>query len=302
MFHHFHDSIHPRGQGSLSPQDFEEMIDWLAKEHQILDADEYLFHLEKNTLKSNQICLSFDDALLCQIDIATPILDNRKIKAFFFVYSSPFCGDPDALEIYRYFRTTEFSDIDDFYNEFFMQAKSSHEEAYSQALNTYNKNNYLSAYPFYTENDKWFRYLRDETFGKSNYEKIMDQLMLDHQFNKEVASKNLWMSDKNIGDLHNSGHAIGLHSYSHPTTMHNLTGAQQELEYGKDFDHLRSVLNSDPVAMSHPCGNYNDDTLKILRKLRMKIGFRSNSSITHIKSNLEVPRNDHANIYKAMKR
>lgn len=300
MFHHFHNSKHPEGQGSLSSDDFEQMIEWLTRKHQILNADEYLYKLENDDLKNNEICLSFDDALLCQSEIAAPILDRRGIKAFFFVYSSPFCGDPDPLEIYRYFRTTEFSNIDEFYDQFFLQAKVNHPESYDNALKEFDGKNYLSAFPFYTDNDKWFRYLRDLVLGKLKYEEIMNQLMINHQFNKELASKNLWMSNKNIQELHSNGHIVGLHSYSHPTTLHSLTMKQQEAEYGKNFDHLSSLLNTKPIAMSHPCGNYNEDTLRILNKFGIRIGFRSNNSVTHINSSLEIPRNDHANIYKEM--
>lgn len=302
MFHHFHDQKHPESQGSLSCNDFEEMIDWLSKKHQILDADAYLSKLENNTLKNNEICLSFDDALLCQSEIAAPILDSLKIKAFFFIYSSPFCGDPDPLEIYRYFRTTKFSNINEFYDQFFLQTKNDHSDLFEKALKQYDKENYLSEFPFYTENDKWFRFLRDLALGKAKYEEIMNRLMIEYHFNKESASKNLWMSNENIQELHSSGHIIGLHSYSHPTNLHTLTREQQEFEYEKNFDHLSSILNDKPIAMSHPFGRYNEDTLKILNKFGIRIGFRSNNSITHINSKLEIPRNDHANIFKDMKK
>ena len=53
--------------------------------------------------------------------------------------------------------------------------------------------------------------------------------------------------------------------------------------------------------MSHPYGDYNGDTLKILEQLGIRIGFRSSLSETKIKGKYEIPRADHANIYKAMK-
>ena len=37
-----------------------------------------------NKLKENEVCLTFDDAIKCQIDIALPILEDLKIKSFFF--------------------------------------------------------------------------------------------------------------------------------------------------------------------------------------------------------------------------
>ena len=59
-------------------------------------------------------------------------------------------------------------------------------------------------------------------------------------------------------------------------------------------------MKNKPISMSHPCGNYNLETLKILSDLKIKIGFRSNVNIPNIKSNLEIPRVDHANLIKSL--
>ena len=42
--------------------------------------------------------------------------------------------------------------------------------------------------------------------------------------------------------------------------------------------------------MSHPCGNYNQMSLSVLKKLGIRIGFLSNMNIKKtIRSSLEVP-------------
>ena len=53
--------------------------------------------------------------------------------------------------------------------------------------------------------------------------------------------------------------------------------------------------------MSHPCGNYNENILSYLGSLGIKIGFRSSMNVRSIKSSLEIPREDHANILMLMK-
>lgn len=300
MFHHFHNEQHPIGQGSLSADQFERMIDWLTERYSLLNADEYLFKLKQKKLDKSDICLTFDDALLCQSEIAAPILKKRNIQAYFFVYSSPFMGNPDYLEIYRYFRTTEFESIDSFYEKFFDKTRSIFEDDYEIAKNNYDENKYLKAFPFYTENDKWFRYLRDNTLGKERYEVIMLALMSQHKFNPAIIKKMLWMNEDSLTGLLKDGHTIGLHSYSHPTTLHLLDKKSQEDEYRKNYKHLSELLNINLFAMSHPCGNYNSDTLEILNAKNIGIGFRSNNSIKEVKSSLEIPREDHANILKEM--
>ena len=107
MFHHFHNENHLPAQGSLSSDDFAEMLDWLAQRYKILSAFEFLEQFESGNLDKSDICLSFDDALLCQWDVAVPVLQKLKIQAFFFVHSSVFSANPDFLEIFRYFRCND---------------------------------------------------------------------------------------------------------------------------------------------------------------------------------------------------
>ena len=57
-------------------------------------------------LEPSDICLSFDDALRCQYDLALPVLKEYKIKAFFFIYSALLCGIDNYLEIFRDFKFT----------------------------------------------------------------------------------------------------------------------------------------------------------------------------------------------------
>jgi len=119
MFHHFHDDFHLPGQGSLSASDFDLMISWLSDRYVILDAQEYKSRFLSRTLKNTDICLSFDDALKCQYDIALPVLRKNNISAFFFIHSTALFSSTDFLEIFRYFRTTQFKNLEEFYTYFF---------------------------------------------------------------------------------------------------------------------------------------------------------------------------------------
>lgn len=128
----------------------------------------------------------------------------------------------------------------------------------------------------------------------------MRLLMRQHGFEpREIMSK-LWMSNSHLKEIESNGHLVGLHSFSHPTTMHLLDSTTQRREYAMNYEQLLEVLKSPPVSMSHPCGNYNSDTLRILAGLGIRIGFRSNNSVNSIRSALEVPREDHAIVLKEM--
>ena len=303
MFHHFHGDKHLPAQGSLSKIDFENMLDWIDKKYNLIGSHDYLSKLLANSLENEDVCLSFDDALLCQYDVAVPILRKRNIDAFFFIYSSVFTGNPDYLEIFRYFRTSCFENIDNFYEHFFHTVEFKYKAQFEDHKKKYIYLDYLNAFPFYSENDKWFRYLRDQLLGIEKYNEIMVELMKFKCFDISEAKKLLWMTEKNLKEISGAGHLIGLHSYSHPTQISKLKKEEQYIEYKNNLVHLESLIGKGSVvSMSHPCGDYNEDTLKILKDLRIKIGFRSNLSQTEVNSNLEIPRNDHANIVREMQK
>ena len=160
---------------------------------------------------------------------------------------------------------------------------------------------YLGEFPFYTAEDRWFRYLRDQMLGPDLYEKSMIELMQEFKYDQLEGMKELWMSEHQLGEIASAGHSLGLHSFSHPTQISKLDYASQKIEYEKNLVHLEKILGKDEItSMSHPCGDYNQDTLNILRDLKIKVGFRSNI-VNRKKSDLEIPREDHANIFKLMR-
>ena len=88
MFHHFYDDRHPAGQGAINKEDLELMLDWLADRYSLLNADEYQSKAESQRLSNNEICLSFDDGLLCQYQIAYPVIRKRNLSAYFFLITT----------------------------------------------------------------------------------------------------------------------------------------------------------------------------------------------------------------------
>ena len=129
MFHHFHDEgIHTRSQGSISKDEFYKLIKFIGRE-KILNSEEFFNRFKENKLKEKDLCLTFDDSLGCQYDIALPVLEELNIKSFFFVNSSVFTENPDLLEVNRYFRKNYFKNVNEFYDNFF--------RIYGKSLNKY---------------------------------------------------------------------------------------------------------------------------------------------------------------------
>jgi len=308
MFHHFHDDgIHTKGQGSIDKDDFYKMINFIGRNN-ILDADIFYEKFKNNKLKNNEVCLTFDDALKCQIDIALPVLEDLQIKSFFFAYTSIFQGKVDNLEFFRYFRMNYYKNVDEFYNNFY--------KALSYDLNSFfEKNRFIIEqtkirFPHYSISDIKFRLVRNNFLTKSQYEEIMFLMFKEKQFNPYDISKKLFFEKNDLQTLNNLGHLIGLHSHNHPTQLEKLSYDDQKNEYVKCLSLISDILNkpkNEIKFMSHPCGSYNQDTLQILKNLGIELGFKQIMTIEPEKgmkkvnnSFLEVARQDHADILRRM--
>ena len=308
MFHHFHDNvIHTKGQGSIDKDDFNKMINFIGRNN-ILDADVFFEKFKNNKLKSHEVCLTFDDAIKSQIDIALPVLEEHKIKSFFFVYTSMFEGKPDNLEFFRYFRMNYFNNAEEFYDSFYKILDKNLKCFFEKNIGVINEKKIKS--PHYSIEDIKFRLVRDIFLTKIDYEKIMFLMFREKQFNYKNFTKKLYFHENDLKTLNNLGHLIGLHSHNHPTLMEKLNYKEQKNEYEKCLNTISNILDkpkNEIKFMSHPCGSYNYDTFEILKGLGIELGFKQimtvepKKGMTKINNSfLEIARQNHAHIYKMM--
>ncbi len=292
MFHHFHGNGHAASQGSISAAELARLLDYLGSER-ILGAQEWQERALAGQLGSDELCLTFDDALRSQIDVALPVLEERGLTAFWFVYSDAFGTPVRNVEIFRAFRHDCYPDIEAFYREFEAKVRESeYADTAEKAISIGLADSHLSEFGFYSCSDRRFRYLRDKVLGKVAYEDLMVGLMAASNYNVEAARRHLWMSEDDLFKLHCNGHVVGLHSFTHPTELKLLSQEEQMQEYAANKEHLEKVLGSPVIAMSHPCNSYDSETLSILNGLGIRLGFRSNMALLD-GSLFECPREDH---------
>lgn len=294
MFHHFHNETHPKEQGSISQNDLSKLIEFIHPKR-ILTPEKWLKKVEKKCLEPRDLCLTFDDALLCQFEIAKPVLDAYKLKAFWFVYTGIFDEKKPPLEVYRRFRHEKFSSIEEFYKAFDAHIfQTPYAEKINKDLCHFCPKTFLQEHAFYTPEDRRFRYIRDEILGPQAYYSIMNSMIESYGVHhQEDYAKGLWMLPKHLKTLKKEGHIIGLHSHSHPTRMEKLSYQEQYQEYCSNHKALKKLLNKPCTVMSHPSNSYAASTLEVLKKLKIPFGFRADMEKGWNRSWLEMPREDH---------
>ena len=155
-------------------------------------------------------------------------------------------------------------------------------------------------YPFYTINEIRFRFLRDKFFLKNKYEKLMLEMCKEKKFNYKNYISKIYFNKKDIIKLIKEGHEIGLHTHNHPMNLDKLSFKVQKNELLRNFKTLEKITKIKPISASFPTGAYNNNTLKILRDLNIKICFKDNMIPNKRKiinnSHLEIARINHAEI------
>lgn len=301
MFHHFHGGIYKKSPGSLSAVEFDLLLDSIDPKY-LLSADIWLEKFLAGQISAGEYCLTFDDNLKCQYDIAVPILQKRNLKAFWFIHTAVFEGNIDILELYRRFRTEYFIDHDEYYKNFLIIIDElNFSKKCELGLKNFNIEKHYIENPYLSLSEKKFRFVRDYILSRNEYINIMNYMINYHKVPIKELSKNLYMSENDIKDLSSSGHLIGLHSHNHPTKITELDFENHENEYKKNFEFISKLVKKNPIAMSHPCNIYDQNTFKILNNLGIKLGFRANILQKQL-SNFELPRHNHTNLIKLLRK
>ena len=133
----------------------------------------------------------------------------------------------------------------------------------------------------------------------------------EKKFEPKKYYSNLFFSEKDINQLNSLEHIVGLHSHNHHTMIENLSYEEQKNEYIKCMKKISEIISkpqSHIKVMSHPCGSYNHDTLKILKNLGIDLGFKASMHVEKDRgmkkinnSTLEIARKDHSEIIKMIK-
>jgi len=299
MFHHFHGGSHRQSPGSIDDHTLDELISEIEREFNILGAEEFRQKVESRSLSANDTCLTFDDALKSQVDVAVPVLESRGITAQFFVYSTAFEPGGAELEIVRDFRSQKFESTEIFLIALLDSLEALHGDI-RQSLQNQFPPNYLAQYSFYSLADRQLRFLRDEMLTADQYSSAMRRLMDDAGVDQEEVRQRLMMNLDDLRLLSQNGHEIGLHSRSHPTRIDEYDTTQVADEYESNFSFITNVTGKRPRTMSHPCGRFSGQSLETLRNLGISVGFIDSPAPNVNNDPLCIPRHDHSDLVRLL--
>lgn len=285
MYHYVRDLKHSRYPNikGLDVTLFYEQIEYLRKHYQFITMEMLIDSIESNnSLPDKSVLLTFDDAYSDHFKYVFPYLDKHKIQGSFFTPVKAVTKNT-LLDVNKiHFILAAENDKSRIINEIKNELKRHSID--------YNLNNFS----FYFEKlAKPSRYdSADVIFIKRllqvELEESVRKIITDNLFEKIVDSdessfsRELYMDVEQIQCMNRNGMHIGSHGYDH-YWLGSLDEEQQKMEMEKGLDFLSSIgSDTKNWTMCYPYGDYNESTIKLLKKYNCKLALTTEVNIADL--------------------
>ena len=279
----------------LDLEQFKFQIKYLKSKYEILNPiDIHEIIAKKKELKSNYCWLTFDDGYIDHYQNVIPVLEENKLKASFFppVKSTLQNTILDVNKIHLILaKNNNYEMLLKEVEEIFCKNGSKNEtDLFKNLLKSINTNN-----RFDDINVILLKRLLQRELPKEIRLKICEILFKKYvSKDSKLLSKKFYMSLSQIKEIFKLGHEIGIHGYEHDW-YGRLNKKDQKSEILKSLMFWKNNgLLKEKFSFCYPYGDYNKDTLNILRELKCSLGLTTKAMDTSLKnySPLELPRLD----------
>ena len=236
----------------VSPAEFGHQLDRLGNDAEFVGVQDIVAALDgEGNLPDKSICITFDDGLREQFELAWPMLERRNIPAVFFINTHPIFSHSvlpvHKLHIVRSRIDTELlaRDLDRFFEDNGIQKnKLSADQISEKAAQQYHYDDSDTA-QFKFRFNFILDHSEQDAFVTDCFSRYVDE-------DESETSRNLYMDEDMIRELSQHS-AIGSHSHSHlPLARLDPDHADREINRGREL--LTGMGASDVVAFSYPYG------------------------------------------------
>ena len=225
---------------------------------------------EELFISSDKYLPTFDDGFKDHIFAAEVLKKNNSI-GIFFISTSPLKNNT-MLDVHKTHLILGKVKSSEALNEL---EKYLYKNKITKFYNNNEKSKYKLAYKKHLDEDdkKQFKKIMNYYGDLKLKHKILDYLLKKFEINTKP--NDYYMNKKEIKYLKSLGMIIGCHSESH-TLLSRLSYREQFKELSNSKIFLEKIINKSVDTFCHPFGrktSYNDDTLKILKKLKYKLAY-----------------------------
>ncbi len=297
MFHYVRDLLNSRYPDikGLDLNLFKEQIEFLSKNYNFIRTEELIDSFENNTsLPPNSVLLTFDDGYTDHFECVFPVLEKRKIQGSFYIPVQTVLENK-ILDVNKiHYILAAVPDKQDLINDIFNRLNNYRFE-YGLMDNDFYFQKLAISSRFDSKEVIFIKRLLQVELEESLRSKITDELFIKYVTSDEKSfSRELYMSEDQVRIMRENGMHIGGHGYSH-YWLSSLNKVKQAYEIDRSIDFIKNIGGDlDYWSMCYPYGDFNQDTLDLLKDRGCKLGLTTNVDIFDYTKNdfLKVPRLD----------
>ncbi|HLO78444.1 MAG TPA: polysaccharide deacetylase family protein [Magnetospirillum sp.] len=265
---------------ALTVRQFETALDRLLAEYEPVTAARLRdWFAGEADLPSKGVYLSFDDGIRDHVTNVLPVLQRRGLEGSFFVPGSILAEDGrlPPLERQRFLQYA-FGD----YPTFLAAFVATVQERFGIAglgmteENLGRMGDYLADYAFYTDEERYYRWLRDTVLTPEQFLAVVDQLFAARFPDERALFATYYLSANELAELKAAGMVVGAHGYVHEH-LPRLADPRADMERGMAA--IEGVIGERPWIASYPYGSYDQGTVALMRDLRMAFAFTTQNQI-----------------------
>jgi len=278
----------------LEFKDFKSQINFFKKNYNILSPDDFAEIVNtKKIPKKKSIILTFDDGYADHWKFVFPFLKKKKICGFFYPVVNAL-KNKEVLDVNKIqFLLAKEENRKKILDFIFIQTK--------KLLNRKNieldLNNIDTNSRYDDKKTVLIKKLLQSYLPSRIRKKIVNNLFnLVLDTDEVTFSKNLYMNDENLLEMYENNMTFGSHGTTH-YWLDKLNFQNQSKEIINSILYYKNlkIFDKEKFSVCYPHGRYNTDTIKVLKKLKIKFAFSTEvKSINskNISNKFKLPRYD----------
>lgn len=290
MYHYVRDlnnSRYPEIKG-CDVRLFKEQVLFLKKHYNFVTVEQVLdAYYHQIALPEKAVLLTFDDAYRDHFEYAFPILEHEHIQGAFYPPVKAVTEHTvlDVNKIHFILASTPVEKFDNLINEIRLQLDKYRDEYHLNSFDYY-FDKLAVANRFDSKEVIFVKRLLQVELEEELRKKITDDIFVKVVGIDEGAfSRELYMSIDQIKCMVDCGMHIGSHGYDH-YWLSSLPKDKQEFEIAKSIEFIEMVGgDSNNWTICYPYGDYNQDTIDLLKKHGCKMGLTTDVNVANFSDN-----------------
>ena len=289
MYHYVRDLKHSRFPGikGCDVRDFKEQVAYIKKHYCPVTVEHVLECCKAGQeLPDHAVLLTFDDAYSDHFTYAFPILEREHIQGAFFPPVKAVTEHTvlDVNKIHFILASIPVEQMPDLLKEIRLMVERNREEYGLETFEDYFEK-LAVANRFDTKEVVFVKRLLQVALPETLRKKLTTELFERCVgMDEGMFSRELYMSIDQIRCMVDCGMHIGSHGYDH-YWLGSLSREKQEYEIVKSIEFIKTVGgDTDNWTICYPYGNYNDDTITLLKQYGCRMGFTTRVAVADFKT------------------